>query len=46
VLGQFNLGFILARLDRDLIIVDQHASGATEWADTGLWMWHRQRMAC
>ncbi|KAI7836307.1 hypothetical protein COHA_009815 [Chlorella ohadii] len=26
VLGQFNLGFILARLDRDLFIVDQHAS--------------------
>lgn len=27
VLGQFNLGFILARLDRDLFIIDQHASG-------------------
>ena len=26
VLGQFNLGFILARLGRDLFIVDQHAS--------------------
>ncbi|PRW39172.1 mismatch repair endonuclease PMS2 [Chlorella sorokiniana] len=26
VLGQFNLGFILARLDRDLFIIDQHAS--------------------
>lgn len=28
VLGQFNLGFILARLGQDLFIVDQHASGA------------------
>ena len=28
VLGQFNLGFILARLGRDLFIIDQHASGA------------------
>lgn len=27
VLGQFNLGFIIARLGRDLFIVDQHASG-------------------
>ena len=27
VLGQFNLGFIVARLGRDLFIVDQHASG-------------------
>lgn len=26
VLGQFNLGFIIARLGRDLFIVDQHAS--------------------
>ena len=26
VLGQFNLGFILARLGADLFIVDQHAS--------------------
>lgn len=26
VIGQFNLGFILARLGRDLFIVDQHAS--------------------
>ncbi|KAH9542752.1 hypothetical protein CY35_13G024300 [Sphagnum magellanicum] len=26
VLGQFNLGFILARLDQDLFIIDQHAS--------------------
>ncbi|KAI3431618.1 hypothetical protein D9Q98_004667 [Chlorella vulgaris] len=26
VVGQFNLGFILARLDRDLFIIDQHAS--------------------
>lgn len=29
VLGQFNLGFIIARLGRDLFIVDQHASGET-----------------
>jgi DNA mismatch repair protein PMS2 len=28
VIGQFNLGFIIARLGRDLFIVDQHASGA------------------
>ncbi|XP_052266480.1 mismatch repair endonuclease PMS2-like [Dreissena polymorpha] len=26
ILGQFNLGFIIARLDRDLFIVDQHAT--------------------
>lgn len=26
VVGQFNLGFIIARLGRDLFIVDQHAS--------------------
>ncbi|ETW10069.1 hypothetical protein H310_00455 [Aphanomyces invadans] len=26
VVGQFNLGFIIARLDRDLFIIDQHAS--------------------
>ncbi len=26
VLGQFNLGFIIARLDRDLFIIDQHAA--------------------
>lgn len=26
ILGQFNLGFILATLERDLFIVDQHAS--------------------
>ncbi|QDZ21121.1 DNA mismatch repair protein PMS1 [Chloropicon primus] len=26
VIGQFNLGFILARLGRDIFIVDQHAS--------------------
>lgn len=26
VLGQFNLGFILARLGQDLFIIDQHAS--------------------
>lgn len=26
VCGQFNLGFIIARLDNDLFIVDQHAS--------------------
>jgi len=26
ILGQFNLGFILARLGTDLFIVDQHAS--------------------
>ena len=26
VVGQFNLGFILARLGRDLFIVDQHAA--------------------
>ena len=24
--GQFNLGFIIASLDRDLFIIDQHAS--------------------
>lgn len=27
-LGQFNLGFIIGRLGRDLYIVDQHAAGA------------------
>eukprot|EP00249_Psilotum_nudum_P020639 c27788_g1_i2 orf=360-2978(-) len=26
VVGQFNLGFILAKLDQDLFIIDQHAS--------------------
>jgi DNA mismatch repair ATPase MutL len=26
-LGQFNLGFIIARLRQDLFIVDQHAAG-------------------
>lgn len=26
VVGQFNLGFILARLGRDVFIVDQHAA--------------------
>uniref|UniRef100_A0A7I4EEC4 Uncharacterized protein n=1 Tax=Physcomitrium patens TaxID=3218 RepID=A0A7I4EEC4_PHYPA len=26
VVGQFNLGFVLAKLDQDLFIVDQHAS--------------------
>lgn len=26
ILGQFNMGFILARLDNDLFIIDQHAS--------------------
>ena len=26
ILGQFNLGFILARLGNDLFIIDQHAS--------------------
>ncbi|CAH8361105.1 unnamed protein product [Eruca vesicaria subsp. sativa] len=26
VIGQFNLGFIIAKLDRDLFIVDQHAA--------------------
>ncbi len=26
VLGQFNLGFIIARLHDDLFIIDQHAS--------------------
>ncbi|KAF0689025.1 Aste57867_19480 [Aphanomyces stellatus] len=26
VIGQFNLGFIIARLDSDLFIIDQHAS--------------------
>ena len=25
VLGQFNLGFIIAQLDQDLYILDQHA---------------------
>jgi DNA mismatch repair protein PMS2 len=25
--GQFNLGFIIARLQGDLFIVDQHAAG-------------------
>lgn len=27
ILGQFNLGFIIVRLERDLFIIDQHASG-------------------
>lgn len=26
VVGQFNLGFIIARLNNDLFIVDQHAA--------------------
>jgi len=26
VVGQFNLGFIIARLNQDLFIVDQHAA--------------------
>lgn len=26
VLGQFNLGFIIAKLNSDLFIVDQHAT--------------------
>jgi DNA mismatch repair protein PMS2 len=26
VIGQFNLGFILARLGRDVFIIDQHAA--------------------
>ena len=26
IIGQFNLGFIIARLSGDLFIVDQHAS--------------------
>ena len=26
IIGQFNLGFIVARLDGDLYIIDQHAS--------------------
>ena len=26
ILGQFNLGFIIARLDQDLFIIDQHAT--------------------
>ena len=26
VLGQFNLGFIIAKLDNDLFIIEQHAS--------------------
>ena len=26
VIGQFNLGFIIARLHRDLFIIDQHAT--------------------
>jgi DNA mismatch repair protein PMS2 len=30
VVGQFNLGFIVARLGNDLFIVDQHASGKRE----------------
>ena len=36
-LGQFNLGFIIARLGRDLFIVDQHASGGRR---AGCWV-HR-----
>ena len=27
VIGQFNLGFIVGKLGKDLFIVDQHASG-------------------
>lgn len=26
IIGQFNLGFIVAKLDSDLFIIDQHAS--------------------
>lgn len=26
IVGQFNLGFIICRLEKDLFIVDQHAS--------------------
>ena len=29
IFGQFNLGFIIAGLDRDLFIVDQHATGSS-----------------
>jgi DNA mismatch repair ATPase MutL len=29
--GQFNLGFIIARLRGDLFIVDQHAAGDGGW---------------
>jgi DNA mismatch repair protein PMS2 len=35
VVGQFNLGFIVARLGNDLFIVDQHASGKREIYKTG-----------
>lgn len=26
IIGQFNLGFIIAKLDSDLFIIDQHAT--------------------
>lgn len=26
IIGQFNLGFIIARLEKDLFIIDQHAT--------------------
>jgi DNA mismatch repair ATPase MutL len=26
IIGQFNLGFIIAKLDQDVFIIDQHAS--------------------
>lgn len=29
--GQFNLGFIIAKLGNDLFIVDQHAAGKCLW---------------
>ena len=35
VLGQFNLGFIVARLGKDLFIVDQHASGENDYMSLG-----------
>ena len=30
VLGQFNLGFIIPKLDNDLFIIDQHASDQSD----------------
>ena len=30
ILGQFNLGFIIAKLDNDLFIIDQHASDQSD----------------
>lgn len=49
ILGQFNLGFIIARLGRDLFIIDQHASGGRPcvWKSRVTCSdWQELRVAC